>query len=112
MIIEDIDAQMHIWVRCTRDQTLDDGRRALKGNRYFALYSWAQPDCGACTDPEHPNCEAGALEFAGLCDREVRELFCAADFEPVGDDEAAELMASMIRGPAEIDTTLILEPAE
>jgi hypothetical protein len=105
--------QMHFWVRCTRDQTLEDGRKALKGHRYFVTWPWASPDCGACTDPEHPNCDAGAIELAGLEAAEpVRELFCAADFEPVGKDEAAELMASMIRGPAEIDTTLILDAAE
>jgi hypothetical protein len=95
MIITDIDAQRHFWVRCTCPQIREDGSRSQLGYRYFVLDSWSDTDCGACTD--HPNCEAGALTLGGLPDH--HELFCAADFEPVGEEEAAELMASMIRQP-------------
>jgi hypothetical protein len=110
MIITDIDQQRHFWVRCACAQTREDGSEAHLGSRYFVLESWAETDCGACTD--HPNCEAGALTLAGLPDK--GELFCAADFEPVGEAEAAGLMASMIRAPLhneEINATSILGAA-
>jgi hypothetical protein len=100
MIIADIDDQMHIWVRCCRSQTLDDGRAAHRGHRYFVLFSWANPDCGPCSELSHVNCKAGGLEFAGLDIQGPSELFCAADFEPIQGEEAEALMASLIKSPA------------
>lgn len=97
MIVTDMNDQGHLWVRCTCDQTLRDGRQSTTGSRYFVLEAWEDIDCGPCTD--HPDCHAGGLVLAGL-ESGDRELFCAADFEPVNSAESAELMASMIRSAA------------
>jgi hypothetical protein len=98
IIIDSTDTgEMHRWVRCTRTHTLRDGRPVVEGGRYFILWAWDDSSCGKCED--HPNCEAGGVELAGLYRDHPSELFCAADFEPVGEEEAGELMASMIKGP-------------
>lgn len=96
MIITDSSdfAQAHMWVRCTCDQTLEDGRRVIKGHRYFSTWPWDSTECGPCAN--HPDCDAGALSLLGLDPGEGSELFCAANFEPVDGEEAAELMQAIL----------------